>query len=214
MPIQILLLLLIFPWVLGAQPTPGIGKGILKVDPGTLPLIFLYTDTTQKNPDKKIQVIKTAEGEIVIKDREEIEKWFKPEQLFLEYDIFMMRVEAVSGRWFQVYVDNEKAITMWTKVDTSFRFITWQKFLAKEISAIDKHPSFDLDIKVLPADKANTIKKIEASDCFEVLEIKGDWMHIKTNLKADCNDSKKIIRSGWIKWKQNGKLVINYSLMA
>ena len=208
----LLLITLISPLILCAQLK--VGQGILKINISNFPSIMMYIDTRQEHPTKKIQIKKDSSGEIVITNREEVDKWFKPEQLFLEYDIFMMRVEAVSGKWIQVYTDNEEGITMWIRADPNLQFIPWQKFLLKEISAIDKHPSFSLDIKASPADKSKTIRKIETTDCFEVLEIKGAWMHIKTNLRSECNDSKKIIKSGWIKWKQDGKLTINYSLMA
>ncbi|MEO6719913.1 MAG: hypothetical protein ABIN67_06080 [Ferruginibacter sp.] len=203
-----------FPLLLSAQTGLSLGKGILKIDISKLPMILFYTDTTERKPLKTVEVVKDANGEVVIKNREEIDTWFKPEQLFLEYDIFMLRVDTIKGEWLKVYINNENGKAMWTKAAASQRFIEWPKFLLKEISAIDKHPLFNLDIKALPSEKSNTIKKIESADCFEVLEIKGDWMHIKTNLKGECNESKKIIRSGWIRWNQKNKLTINYSLMA
>jgi len=209
---HLLLVTLISPLILCAQLK--VGQGILKINISNFPSMMLYADTLQESPLRKVEVKKDTSGEVVITDREEVDKWFKPEQLFLEYDIFMMRVDVVSGKWIQVYTDNERGITMWTRVDPNFEFIPWEKFLLKEISAIDKHPSFSLNIKISPADNSKTIRKIEPTDCFEVLEIKGSWMHIKTNLRSECNESKKIIKSGWIKWKQDGKLTINYSLMA
>ena len=82
---------------------------------------------------------------------------------------------------------------------------------SKETTAIDKGFA-NLDIKVEPSDKAKTIKKIETKDCFEALEIKGDWMKVRTNEKLDCNESKKPIKIGWIKWKDNNRLTINFFL--
>jgi hypothetical protein len=207
-------LVLFFPLVLCAQAGLSLGKGILKIDINKLPVLFFYSDTIHNTKLKTIEVIRAANGELSIKNASESGGWFKPEQLFFEYDIFMLRVRNKTQRWLQVYTDNEKGITMWTKADASQRFIEWPKFLLKEISAVDKNPSFELDIKTSPDESSKTIKKIEPTDCFEVLEIKGEWMHIKTNLEAECNESKKVIKSGWIKWKLNNKLAISYSLMA
>jgi hypothetical protein len=211
MPGYLLLFVLIFPFAVNAQK---LGQGILKINISNLPSVLLYADTNQLEAVKKIELAKEANGETIIRNREEVGSWFKPEQLFLEYDIFMIRVEAVSGKWLLLYTDNEKGTTMWTKAGAGFTFIPWQKFLLKEISSIEKHPAFNLDIKASSSDNARTIKKIETTDCFEVLEINGAWMHIRTNLRGECNESKMIIKSGWIKWKQDNKLTINYSLMA
>ncbi len=138
--------------------------------------------------------------------------WFKPEGLWLDYSIFVIRVDTVIGKWFKVFVNNEKGTTLWTLTDPVKKFVKWQTFLVKETTAINKHPEFNIEIKVSPSENSSSIKKIEKTDCFEALEIKGDWLRIRTNSTLDCNESKKTIKSGWIRWRQNNRLTINYGL--
>jgi len=91
-------------------------------------------------------------------------------------------------------------------------FIKWQTFLVEETTTINRHPDFDLEIKTAPSDEALTIKRIEETDCFEAIEIKGDWLRIKTNQTFECNESIKPIVSGWIKWRRNNRLLLYYGL--
>ena len=100
---------------------------------------------------------------------------------------------------------------LWTKADTVKQFIKWQTFLLTSISSINKN-DFNLDIKTLPSDKGTTIKKMESTDCFKVLEVKGDWIKIKTNTELECSESKKPVKSGWIRWRQHNRLTIGYAL--
>ena len=107
--------------------------------------------------------------------------------------------------------NEEKAETMWTKVGPSKKFVKWSTFLLKETTAIVKGFT-DLPIKTAPSETSKTIKKIETEDCFEVLEIKGDWMKIRTNAVLDCNQSNRPIQSGWLKWKDKNHLTISFGL--
>ena len=80
-----------------------------------------------------------------------------------------------------MFTYNENGTTLWTKAESFKKFVKWQTFLVKETTAIDKLSDFELEIKSAPSDKATTIKKFEKTDCFDAIEIKGDWLRIKTN---------------------------------
>ena len=152
------------------------------------------------------------QGEYVVKNSSQVATWFQPEGLWLDYSIFVIRVDTSIGKWHKVVVNNETGKTLWTKAEPIKQLVKWPAFLLKETTAIEKHPDFDLEVKTAPSDKSKTIKEVEAVDCFEVLEIKGSWMRIKTNETLECSESKKPIKSGWIKWKQNNRLTVGYGL--
>ena len=156
-------------------------------------------------------IAKNQSEEYVIQNQTEADTWFKPEQLFFEYDIFLIRVDTVIGNWYRVIVNSATAEMLWTNRASIKKFIPWQTFL-KEVSSIDKG-DFNLDIKTAASDKSTTIKKIESSDCFKVLEVKGDWIKIKTNTELECSESKKPVKMGWVRWRQNNKLTVNYALI-
>ena len=69
-----------------------------------------------------------------------------------------------------------------------------------------------LEVKTEASEKSATIKKMEKKDCFEVLEVKGDWMKIRTNKGLECNESKRPVKLGWIRWRYKNRLMIGYAL--
>ena len=204
-------LFIVFPFLAIGQNNLPLGQGVLKIDYTKLPTLRFFEDTLHATPVKTISIAKDKEGEYIIKNQKKANAWFMPEQISLEYDIFIIRVDTVIGKWYRVVTNTEKATMLWTKVDPVKKFIKWPTFLLKETTAIEKGFA-DLEIKAEPSEKARTIKKIEVKDCFEVLEIKGDWMKIRTNTILDCNESQKPIKSGWIKWRQNNRLTIAFGL--
>ena len=209
--IKYLVAFLFLPLFGFAQNNLRIGIGVIKIDYQKLPILKFFTDNNQLKPIKTIIISKDSEGEYTFKNKNQVDSWFSPEQLSMDYDIFVIRVDTSIGRWYKVYVNNEKGNMLWIKADLTKKFIKWPHFLKNETTAIEKG-AFELDIKTEPNENATTIKKIDIKDCFQVLDIKGDWMKIKTNTNLDCNESKKTIKSGWIKWKYNNKLAISYGL--
>lgn len=193
------------------QKNLPVGVGIIKIDFTKLPTLSFFADTSQVNPIKTISIVKNKADEFIIKNEKQDATWFMPEQLSLGYDIFIMRVDTIIGKWYKVVVNNQKGIALWTKVEPVKKFIKWSTFLLEETTAIEKGFA-DIEIKTLPSENAKTIKKIETKDCFEVLEIKEDWMKIRTNTKLDCNESSRPIKSGWLKWRHKNRLTISYSL--
>ena len=193
------------------QKNLPIGQGVIKIDYTKLPTLRFFGDTNQTNPLRTIAVGRDKEGEFIIKNAKQVDTWFMPEQISLEYDIFIIRVDTVIGKWYKVFVNTENATTLWTKVESVKKFVRWSTFLLKETTAIEKG-DYNVDIKTQPSDTAKTIKKFEIKDCFEVLEIRGDWMKVRTNTKLDCSQSNRPMKSGWLKWRDKNRLTISFGL--
>ena len=86
-------MIFILPLISFGQRNIPSGQGILKVDFIKLPTIAFYNDTLQAKPTKSVSVINSG-GNFILKNQKELDNWFKPEQLFLEYDIFILRVDT------------------------------------------------------------------------------------------------------------------------
>jgi hypothetical protein len=186
------------------------GQGILKIEITELPTIQFYKDTLQKTPVRTVSVVK-KDGEFSIKNKTETLKWFKPEQLYIDYDILILRVDTIIGGWTKVYVNNEKQTILWTKIGLSNKYLTWNNFFKTQVSNITKGTK-EVLIKVTNTDNSKTIKKMEKEDCFEILEVKGNWIRIKTHSVLECSTSKKPIKIGWLQWRKNNVLQIEFGL--
>ncbi len=192
-----------------AQNRGKIGVGILTIDIERYPVLKLYSDTNSNVPNTTIFVKKVKQDGVVVNTVPQL-KGFTPEALWLDYYIFLLRVEKVSPNWFKVFVSDHT--TFWLGKSTKgVRFDTWPVFLKSHISALFKLDGYDLDIKLAPSDKAKTIKKMEEKDCFEVLEVRGDWMRIRTNTGLECSETKRPVRSGWIRWRKADRLQVGYT---
>src|SRR5947207_5439910 len=135
-----------FPLFSAGQKNIPVGLGVLKIDFTKLPVLQFYSDTAMKASVKTIRITKNPSEEFTIDNQTEADTWFKPEQLFFEYDIFLIRVDSVVGNWFKVVVNSATGEILWTKADAAKKFIKWQTFLVKGLSSVDKG-DFNLDIK-------------------------------------------------------------------
>jgi len=205
------LIILLFPLLSVGQKSLPIGQGVLKIDYTRLPTIHFFADTMQASPARTVIVNKDKEGEYIFKNQKQLESWFLPEQLSLDYDIFIIRVDTIIGKWYRVVTNSEKPTFMWTKSSAEKKFIRWEPFLLKETTAIEKGFA-DIEVRTGPSSNAKLIKTMELKDCFEVLEIRGDWMKIRTNTTLECSESNRPIKEGWIKWRDKGRLTIGYGL--
>jgi hypothetical protein len=200
----------VIPLFLFGQKNIPVGQGILKIETTKLPLIQFYKDTLQKTPVKTVSVV-LKDGELSIKNKTETLKWFKPEQLYLDYNILILRVDTVIGDWTKVYVNNEKQTKLWTKIGGFNKYLTWTNFFKTQVSNITKGTK-EVLVKVASTDNSKTIKKMEKEDCLEIVEIKGNWIKIKTHSVLECSTTKYPVKIGWLQWQKNNVLQIEFGL--
>lgn len=98
----------------------------------------------------------------------------------------------------------------WIKKSETLNVKSWEKFLVENTTAIE--PLIPTDIKAEPDANSKTIRKSTNEDCFEAVEVKGDWIRLRTNETLECNEHPTPIKSGWIKWREANKLMINFFL--
>ncbi|RZJ67952.1 MAG: hypothetical protein EOO50_03765 [Flavobacterium sp.] len=210
MKTRFILCFLLFPILTFAQKGISLGRGILEIDFRKFPTLEFHSDTLRP-AGKKIRITKNKQGDFSIQDEKQNRTWFNPEGLWLDYSIFILRVDEKIGNWYRVYVDNKKGTTLWIKAGKTGNFMSWPEFL-QTTTSVTKNKEFNLEIKSGPSDTSKTIRNLEQSDCFEVLEIKGDWLKVQPNETFDCDESEHPIKSGWIKWNIKNRLSVDYGL--
>lgn len=166
--------------IAAAQHPIKAGLGIIKVKYDKYPAFAFYADTTSKTPFKSFSIIKNKQGDYSIKNWDK-NNWLIPEGLMLDYGLFILRVDTIINGWYHVFVNNDKGVKLWLRVGNNTTFIPWHKFLVTETTGVGMHIGYKLPIKTQATDSSKTIKYIEAEDLFKALEIKGDWMRVKTD---------------------------------
>lgn len=185
-----------------------LGLGIVDIDIYKTKEINLYKNKSDRNPERVIHLI-DKNGNITIEEND-YQKWLKPESIWLDYSIFIFRYTDFQDDWIEIIVNNDSMNKMWIRKTETMSVNTWQTFLVNRTTAVE--PLTSSEIKLEPSDNAQTIRKSTKDDCFEAIEIIGDWIKIKTNETLDCNKHPDPIKSGWIKWRQNNKLTIEFFL--
>lgn len=192
-----------------AQKDLGLGLVSINFD-GKTTLQF-YSIPTDKEPKRIIQFFndKTINS-WNIRDLKRHKSWLKPEVLWLDYSYFVFRCLTVKDNWLKVMVNNETGEALWIKKSNLTTFKYWENYL-KEMFGVARLPKEQQKIRSLPTDNSKEII-YQGQDCFQVKSMKGDWIEIFTADYCDesYTDNKTKIKSGWIKWKQKNKLLIDY----
>jgi hypothetical protein len=185
-----------------------LGLGIVAVDIYHTKEIKVFASKGDKAPEKTIRLTNNN-SEIRIEDKN-YTSWLKPEAISLDYSIFLFRYTRMEGNWVEVVVNYEAMTKKWIQKTETLSVKPWEKFLIENTTAID--PLLPVEIKIEPNTDSRTIRKSTKEDCFEAIEIKGDWMRVRTNETLDCSEHPTPIQSGWIRWRLADQLLIKYYL--
>ncbi len=132
--------------------------------------------------------------------------WFYPEHLKLDYDILYLKAISLSRDWVEVEVNRESSLTAWI-LSADAKVLFWSEFLLQVHSFEPKDPERNLT-RVKPLENASPVKGISYSILVPVM-IKANWIKVEM---FDENYEKA--GEGWLIWKANEELQINYYLLS
>ena len=188
-----------------------LGVGLVSINFDDKTTLHFYATPNDKEPKKTIQFFNDQTiNSWNIRDLDKQKEWLNPEILWLDYSQFVFRCLKVQDSWLKVMVNNETEETFWLKKSSLTTFSDWENYL-KEMFGVARLPDQQQKIRRLPTDNSEEIIYY-GQDCFQVKSMKGDWIEIFTADYCDesYTDSKIKIKSGWIKWRQGNKLLIDY----
>jgi len=187
----------------------SLGVGLVSIDFNDKTVLSFYTDTTDKKPTKTVEFFNDKSIDSWnIRNLNTQKQWLNPEVLWLDYNSFVFRCKMQTNGWYAVIVNNQTNKVYWLKKSKWTTFLSWEKFL-KEMFSVERLSK--QKIRNLPNEDSKEIKHT-GEDCFQVRSMKGEWIEIFTTDLCDDEDtkSKTKIKSGWIKWRDGNKLLINY----
>lgn len=129
---------------------------------------------------------------------------FRPFRYDLDDNFFYFNCVGQDAEYFQVIVNDETGLKKFVRKDSShFKFESWEKYILDCFAVefdIEKNPlREEINGKVI-------VREIPKELYFNAVEIKGEWL--KVNLR-DIN-TEKSYGFGWIRWKINDKIMINF----
>lgn len=136
-----------------------------------------------------------------------------PEHLKLDYNIFLMRLKSIARHAIEVELNKSTCQTHWiAREDTNVEL--WPEFIINTHSVELLRPDKQ-SFRIKPLDHASLISQAgeiaaKAENYILVPErIKGDWLYvlIKDQYYED-------VTTAWIKWREDGKLMLSYNLLS
>ncbi|MEE9430266.1 MAG: hypothetical protein V3V16_04450 [Melioribacteraceae bacterium] len=131
--------------------------------------------------------------------------WLQPEHLKLDYDILYFKIQSIGSEFIEITVNSTNQKTTYVSRRTG-EVIYWQDFLLNVFS-VEFINGNEQTIRYKPFHSAG-----EVNTKFEFmipLRIKNNWMLV--NL---IDYDHKVVGKGWIQWKKDGELIIDYSLLS
>ena len=188
-----------------------LGAGLVAIDFNDTTVLHFYTSRKDKQPAKTIEFFndKTIDS-WNIRNLDKQKPWLNPECLWLDYSSFIFRCKSQTKDWYELIVNNKNGQTLWLKKSAVTKYSSWKTFLSG-MFGVSRLSDKKQVIRISPDDQSEGINYI-GNDCFQVKSMKGDWIEIFTADYCDDSytDSKTKIKSGWIKWREGNKLLIEY----
>lgn len=131
--------------------------------------------------------------------------WFSPAHLKIDYEILYLRVVSVTPEFIEVVVNEQTGQTAYMDRRKS-TLLHWPEFLLS-LNSIEPISKKQNPIKIKPLDHASPVNKAYAF--LKPLKVKQQWVQVEL---VDRNY--KTTGKGWLKWNNQQKLLIKYSLLS
>jgi len=131
--------------------------------------------------------------------------WLAPEHLKLDYGIIYFKVISVSEDFLEVIVNTTTQQTAYIdKQAGNLKY--WPEFLLS-INSVEFLNSKNQKVHSKPLEHSSTVNS--PYSFMRPSKVKQNWIYVLL-----VNDGFETVGKGWIKWKENGKLLIKYSLLS
>lgn len=127
-----------------------------------------------------------------------------PEHVKLDYDLLMFKVISVTQDFLEIEV-NKNSDKKLNVIKSSGIFYTWSEFFL-HVNSVEFINSKSQNVYLKPLENSSKIK--ENFQFMKPLKVRHKWMYVS------LIENHQSVGNGWIKWNENGKMLIKYSLFA
>jgi hypothetical protein len=204
-----------FTWLLGllllAGPTdPPLGVGV--VEPHQLttqPLLFFDRPLPGvPTPHAAVDSLTFREGPYHI-EIDHAPPGFAPFHQKLDYQMLFLQATTIRSSWIEVVLNQETGETAWVRHHDVI-FSTWEDFLLGvfDVEIIDPASN---RLRSGPTEHGADMGAAAARQSFRPLAIQGNWMRVAPMVDGRVDED---ARSVWIRWRDEDRLLIHYSLLS
>ncbi len=130
-----------------------------------------------------------------------------PEVNKLDYQMCYFLWKSQKNGFLEIVLDKNTGQRAWVKSDFMTAF-SWPRFLTS-IHSVEPRDMTNNPVRMSPSDDA---KAIEGLDSFSILQAKavtGDWLLVNI-----LDGNYQAISKGYIRWRKNGELILDYNLLS
>lgn len=132
---------------------------------------------------------------------------FAPFHVKLDYQILILQATTLTQNWIEVVINQESGKTAWVRRD-KVAFSTWEDFLLGVYAVEVSDPSantFRSGPNEHAADMGASVQDLRP------LAIQGNWMQVAPLLDGKVDTD---ARKAWIRWRDEDRLLVRYSLLS
>ncbi|NBC15903.1 MAG: hypothetical protein GVY18_01160 [Bacteroidetes bacterium] len=190
-----------------STPTESLGVGIVMPSLDPAQPLYVYgvsdLDTLPEALSPQDSVVFRAGPHYV--DIATAPPWFVPRTMKLDYGLLHLRAKTLARHWIEVVVNERTGATRW--VDRSaVRFEPWPVFLLGVVTVEVDDPTAN---PIRSGPDATAPVRARSAAFLRPLAVQGDWLRVGPSPLAD-----EQVPTGWIRWREGGRLLITYSLLS
>ena len=134
---------------------------------------------------------------------------FQPFSFHRDYFVLALKCVGKDANRFQVVVNDSTRLTKFIRRrDDSFKFQTWKDHVL-DLFAVGFDPANN-PLRTGPGENVSTLPVPSEKVTFHPLQINGNWLKVSWNVADNTKRKNKKVKHGWVKWRQNGKLLIYF----
>jgi hypothetical protein len=173
-------------------------------------VLNFYRSDSDADFEKKIEITwNESDGGFVETQNTE---FLKVKDFYLEepHYILMFNYLRECNGFYEVIINSDTRETMWIKKNSTIFVKSWEEFLQTVFCVSTLNPETN-QVKVEPNDDSEIAFENIKDECWYVKEVKGEWLNIKcSDVDFDLTEEKYKNFTGWLKWRNDKELLIEY----
>ncbi len=122
-------------------------------------------------------------------------------------DYFVLALKCVRKKVdrYEVIVNEETNLKKYVKAnDKVLKFETWENHIPQLFAV-----GFDeKENPILETPQGQGRNLVKTDKTFHPVEVKGEWLKVKWDIAAETEKKEEQQNSGWLRWKKDGKLIV------
>ncbi|HET8963398.1 MAG TPA: hypothetical protein VFM99_05850 [Chitinophagales bacterium] len=184
------------------------GLGMVSFDYISYPTIYFYHYNIKSDSYLELQPYDSIVFKNIPYNESQIlsaPPYLVPAHMKMDYDLLLFKIISITKNFIEIEVNASLEQTTWVSREVC-KIMLWPEFMLN-VYSVEIMDTIQNPLRVVPFSHGGLLRYNNYS-IMEPVQIKGDWMQV---ILYDGNLNK--LDYGWIRWRENNKLLVEYSLL-